>query len=149
MILIQLLFALSWLWVPILLIVIFTRRQKTDPNKLSQQNYQRDQLWQNYLASFREVVKTDKEKQLLDTLIEGKSAYEYSNGRPLPAAAAAPSQAVGPAPALVESAPSVLISETARPLDNTILLLYFGAFLLVASVGLFVAIGGLDGIIRT
>ena len=148
MILIQILFASAWLWVPILLVVIFSRRQKTSPNKLSQQNYQRDQLWQSYLASFREVVKTDKETQLLDTLIAGKSAYEYSNG-PLPAAAVAPSQVAGPVPALAESKPSAFMAETARPLDNTILLLYFGAFLLVASVGLFVAIGGLDGIIRT
>jgi len=148
MILTQLLLALAWLWVPLLLIFLFARRKNTD--KLSQQGYQRDQLWQNYLTSFREVVKTDKEKHLLDTLIQGKSAYEYANGPPPePAASSAPNQALEAVPAVVPPAESVALRASAQPLDNTILLLYFGAFLLIASVGLFVAIGGLDGLTRT
>jgi len=130
MILTQLLLALAWLWVPLLLIFLFARRKNTD--KLSQQGYQRDQLWQNYLTSFREVVKTDKEKHLLDTLIQGKSAYEYANGPPPePAASSAPNQALEAVPAVVPPAESVALRASAQPLDNTILLLYFGAFLLI------------------
>ncbi|MEO8104955.1 MAG: hypothetical protein ABI602_01320, partial [Candidatus Saccharibacteria bacterium] len=145
----------SLLWLPLLILFLLTRHKSTTRSSAAsdQLNAERDRLWQTYLASFRSVVRGEAEKRLLETLLAGKSAAGFGHGpQPLSPvdvelsllstslAGAAP-----PAMALAAVPPSKLT----KPLDNTILLLYFGAFLLVASVGLFVAIGGLGGLART
>lgn len=138
-------------WLLILVVVIAIVRQSTK-SRPEQPSGQRDQMWLNYLTSFRGVVKTAKEKQLLEALIEGRSADElYSSTSTVTAApivaAEAPEQVQQPVPAYVATATTPTIQR--EPLNNTLLLLYFGAFLLVTSVGLFVALASFDGILRT
>lgn len=145
----------SLLWLPLLILFLLTRHKKTNDTtaQSDQINVQRDQLWQDYLASFRGVVQAGAEKHLLDTLLAGKTALDYMHG-PLPSQSAVAEPSLPNRVLATPAQPAVAMAQTAsikltQPIDNTILLLYFGAFLLVASVGLFVAIGGLGGLMRT
>ena len=154
---ISLILALSWVWVPALIIFIVLKNRKPKTEKNEQGNLQRDAEWRQYLMSFRPVVKTKSETALLEAMIRGDSRDQYDSAKASDKKQGSPLQALA---AAEFSATSVLESENAQlfetkpptvkiQLDNTLLLLYFGAFLLVASVGLFVAIGGLSGLIRT
>jgi len=149
---------LSWIWIPLLIIWLLTRGKKDAPSKPAAQNTGRDQMWLDYLASYRTVVKTAKEKRLLEALIEGSTADEFVNS-PTKTPQTFPSSkqlaeyeqapTAKPTPAMATSVENQAPAKISQPIDNTILLLYFGAFLLVASVGLFVAIGDLGGLTRT
>lgn len=161
----EIIFALSWIWIPLLIVYLIIRNNK----KSSQQDNSyagkpddtsRDQLWLNYLRSFQGVVQTKAENKLIETLIEGRSSDELYAKHQTPAVAPAPisynsaqlasyeTLAEAPQPSVSYEAYRQPVKQSA-PIDNTILLLYFGAFLLVASVGLFVAIGTLGGFART
>jgi hypothetical protein len=151
-------FILFWVVLPIALIMLLAGKKKTGATTLDSGIAQRDNQWMEYLASFRAVVKTEAEKRLLETLLAGKTINDlYPSAASKQAAkqdAGAVAAAEIPAVPVISAAPYTA-HETAQPvaprqqLDNTILLLYFGAFLLVASVGLFVAVGGLGGVART
>ena len=152
----QVLGALSWIWVPALIIwLIYANRKPRTPN-LTIQNQARDGEWRNYLQSFRGVVKDKHEVALLEALIRGDTGEQYS-GQPAPTEIVTNKLAslalaeVGVSNSLQLEEPLVL--EELRPakpqIDSTLLLLYFGAFLLVASIGLFVALSSVSGVGRT
>lgn len=128
----------------------------------------RNAEWAGFIAGYYKVVKTKVEKKLIERML-GDIAKQ---GLPVPlvgdmeadalqpqlsanskliaadrAAAAGVSQ-----PAFIdEPMPYFQPERTSAQIqmDNASMLLYFGAFLFVASVGLFVAFGGLPGTLRT
>ncbi len=153
----------SFIWGPILIIYLFVKNRNSKTTAPENQNLERDQKWHDYIASFKTVVTTKQERKLLQALLDGGSRDEYdqtdtanSELQQLEDDAAAGFSAASQTPnvvSLTETGPvSVFEDKVPEPkeaIDNTLLLLYFGAFLLVASVGLFVALGGLDGLTRT
>ncbi len=168
MVFLQIFGSLIWLWLPLLIIYLVIRYNKKKPD--SDYTYGNNpqvgglnEQWLAYLRSFQGVVKSAAEKKLLETLIIGRSAddlYKELNDDTVPAPSALPVAAVqastAQTPTVFEEVPTPYAETQAQtpvkqstPIDNTILLLYFGAFLLVASVGLFVAISGLSGVMRT
>lgn len=150
--------ALWWIWLPLLLIWIFYANNKSsDPNKagqgLSSQDPAKDVQWHNYILSFKDVVRTKAEKNLIDTLLTRKTADQLYANREAAEAPEAQPQSVEQLTETTHVLPVAAQTKQhtrsySQPLDNTLLLLYFGAFLLVASAGLFVAIGKFDGLIR-
>lgn len=161
MLVISIISALSWIWIPALIIflVFKSRKPATGSAKNDLGNQRRDSEWREYLTSFQSVVKTKSETALLEAMIRGDSRDQYdsaSAGRikvnAIQPLAVAELSATSSASALETNTNQSIGSTPPKAkiqLDNTLLLLYFGAFLLVASVGLFVAIGGLSGLIRT
>lgn len=154
--------ALSWLWVPALIIYLLYKMGNSSDTGKSSSLAQRDQAWRDYIASYIPYAKNSKEKKLLAALLEGKRADEYFGQPYKPAVADAQARAgvrnysgddiAAKNVAVAEAAsPETITADPRRsePIDNTLLLLYFGAFLLVTSVGLFVAISDLEGLIRT
>lgn len=142
--LILLVIGTSFIWGPILIIYLFVRNRRAGGSAAPEMpSIDRDQKWHDYIASFKAVVTTKKEKQLLQALLDGKSSDQYGAD-----------DATTPGIVAMDTVEAVSVTdepipEPKTPIDNTLLLLYFGAFLLVASVGLFVALGGLDGLVRT
>lgn len=141
-----------------LIIWLLTRNgSKSQPPQL------RDQLWLDYLTSFRSVVKTKQEKQLIETLIRGDAAdelYGTTTKNAMTSAEGVPVQAQSwqyqdtSAPSeqqyIVTQTPNQIAPKPApNPVSGTVLLLYFGAFLLVTSMWSFVTVVELPNIIRT
>lgn len=153
MFMMNIILALWWIWLPALLIWLYLRNKDKKPksNGLNNENNQR---WLQYIGSFSDVVKTKAEKHLIKTLLEGKSADQlYLDNQSSPDQAE--TNKVVTQPLATSSEPTLKYSEPVHvakpktPIDNTLILLYFGAFLLVASAGLFVAISGVTPILRT
>lgn len=131
-----------------ILIYVLYKRSSPRPDSSEQVKQVRDQEWRNYLMSFRTVVKTKTETALLEAMIRGETRDQYGQ-LPKPE-----DSEEGRLAALNTRLPESLseeepVTKVKSAIDNTLLLLYFGAFLLVASVGLFVALGGLSGFLRT
>ncbi len=158
--------ALAWLLVPLLLLYLIFKPKKNygqGQNYSDQSNTSNDadKSWLTYIRSFQEIVKTKAEKKLIEALLAGKSADQLYSSSPVlvdTQAELARYESIQTA-TLVEpvtqaqsnnnDAPIPPVKYYRTPVDNSILLLYFGAFLLVAAVGLFVAISGLGGFART
>ena len=152
----SLIFSLSWLWVPLVIIWFVLRNRKPRSTTVSTTDQNRDAAWRQYLQSFRTVVQDERETALLEALIRGETRDEYGgSSAPLRALAVAEATTASDAAVSYNDAElePVIEAEIPKapksPIDSTLLLLYFGAFLLVASVGLFVALGGLGGVMRT
>ncbi|HUB93454.1 MAG TPA: hypothetical protein VMB52_03040 [Verrucomicrobiae bacterium] len=135
-----------------------TRSRTTE---LNNQLSRRNQDWVDFIASYRQVVRSPKESALIQRMLNDVVAQGLgqSPAQKIPilpptkdqqtasiatAASALPSQEALP-PAVSGQPPRKSIN---TQLDNASLLLYFGAFLFVASAGLFVAFGGAVGIVR-
>ncbi len=108
-----------------------------------------DQLnadWVKFILSYKKLAQTKADKniikQMLDDLrSQGLQIDESATGPVVRTAAATERPAFTTIPAVPQRQPAQL--------DNVSILLYFGAFLFVASVGLFVAFSGLSGVLRT
>ncbi len=149
-----------------------TKRKKTQRNL-----DQRNQEWIDFIAGYYRVAPSTKEKALVQRMLADISEQNLGQPTsPIPVHAPkievweVPGQAHAPATGtavqatgarvpdyVAEDAAYVATSKPLTPekekaniqLDNASLLLYFGAFLFVASAGLFVAFGGADGVVRT
>lgn len=131
-----------------------------------------NERWEIYIKSFQGVVRTKAEKRLLQAILSRKLADELYSTDNTPPELSDKSQSVDQVQTTqpLDTEPltgtldnkldtpggnKILASAQVSPakqvvnLDGTTLLLYFGAFLLVASAGLFVAISTLGGLIRT
>lgn len=150
------------------LIYIFQRKPKGERSPaVSEQLSQRNYEWAQFIANYYTQTATQEEKYLIERMLAdiaakglpvpriehaqseqqaiAPTAAEYTATTPTPVAIHA-YQTEPPAAAL--PTPGVQPSQN-KALDNTSLLLYFGAFLFVASAGLFVTFGGLSGGLRT
>lgn len=117
-----------------------------------------NQKWMLFIASFRKRAKTKVEKDFLEQMLKEAKAQGFNLPQsqetellyPGEHTVAAQTAALKTAD---EPANFIQIDDTSSrqktELDNASLLLYFGAFLFVASVGLFIAFGGANGVIRT
>lgn len=143
----------SVIWVPALIIYFIYRSMRSKPAAVRQApnttaaiEIERDKQWTTYIAAFRETVSTKKETQLIDAILSGMDSAAYGKQKIAVASVWSDNEVYSATPeSVAEKEPDV----PKEPIDSTLLLLYFGAFLLVASVGLFVAISGLDGLLRT
>lgn len=128
--------------------------------------YQLNQQWVDFVAGYNNLAKTNSEKALLsrmlsDLMLQGMPAPSIPTYQPTPSTqqiSQMTAATVSPATATTASdadqtwaeAPSYAVNAPTRPpIDNAMILLYFGAFLLVAAAGLFVAFGGASGGVRT
>ena len=156
----------------IIVIIVLSSRGKTAPPPANSVNQQ----WMDYIAAYKQDAKTKAEKALLARMLADLEAqgmpspspslleaaevidteeferhrYKMENSLATPQAAA-----VSELAAITEAVPDWQSSgnvsdRTQQPssLDNTTLLLYFGAFLFLASAGLFVALSGAYGSVR-
>lgn len=132
--------------------------QTSTAQQLEHRNYE----WAVFIAKYAQTAKNKSQKELVAKMLADIQAL----GLPIPGEVADTSSSI-PAPtpyaqaySNTVSAPSsaATSSTSIRPssaataqiqLDNASLLLYFGAFLFVASAGLFVAFGALPGMLKT
>lgn len=106
---------------------------------------QRDSFWRQYITAFKERVKTDTERALIDRILTGDASTVSTDNleqREQAATKDDPHTSVSAGESVAE------VEESRQPIDNALLLLYLGAFLFVASAGLFVAFGGFSGGVR-
>jgi hypothetical protein len=113
----------------------------------------RDRQWRDYLAAVKNRLSSSDQKDAIDQALTG--AYAPDAGTTY----TAPAPADSPDPTTTEPAglqwvdtpetPAPTPTKAQTQFDNALLLLYLGAFLFVASAGLFVAFAGFSGIIRT
>ena len=149
MLILQLIFGTSVIWVPALIVYLVYKGIQGRPTKAKQLQItretielERDIQWTNFISSYTNAVTTKKESQLLVALLSGMDSAVYGTAKPQAVAAQTDTN-------VSYEAQKVEPTATKEPIDSTLLLLYFGAFLLVASVGLFVALSGLSGVVRT
>lgn len=142
-----------------------TKKQTSgsDESSDSWQGSTNDQLWQRniewaeFIAGYQTKVHSKSEKALLDRMLSDIAA----KGLPLPNMSTTDTAAVTNAEAqelvlpdfteaLTGTQAAAIRPKTAAEmqLDNISMLLYFGAFLFVASVGLFVAFGDIGGFVK-
>ncbi len=137
-------------------------RNPAETTAVKSKMYQLNQQWVDFVAGYYHVAKNDSEKAgVLRMLADLKQ-----QGMPLPsvpievASIAIPLPSEVPQPATTATAATTSdqtitapayapLAQTYAPVDNATILLYFGAFLLVAAAGLFVAFGGASGGVRT
>ena len=153
--------------------------QSKDDPALRAKVYQVNKQWMDYIAAQYRKAKTENEKKLLVSMLQDlqkqgmpSPAETYTNGlassEPFsiatPQSTAAATVSPGnewqvPEHATASTAklavdtyrtPTPVATPVQRPaLDNTSILLYFSAFLLVAAAGLFVAFGSVSGGVKT
>lgn len=113
---------------------------ETENNNQFSAEYERDAIWLAYLEQKRSVVTSKAQRELLTEMIDEVT----QDGPPSEQAYSLAS---------VELTQTEQLAEPAAPrqdvIDNTSLLLYFGAFLFITSIGLFLAFGGLSGGLKT
>lgn len=128
------------------------KKTKSTPNTPEMQRL--NQQWIDFIATYAASVTSAKEKTLLRHMLEdirhqGLGEPSEALGNAVAAAAVVNSDSVTEAPVFVPNLnPVIPTASTSTPIDNATLLLYFGAFLFVASVGLFIGFGGASGILR-
>lgn len=182
MLILDILLAFWWLWLPLIILALVYLHDRNRPRPpqtfdtstsqptISQplmppRNESQDLEWNNYIASFLPVVRTKAERSLLDAMLLRKTPdqlYTKTTAQAPPLTQTPPyqqpatnqqltaMQPIYPQPSMATSVPTpTIVAKPREPLDNTVLLLYFGAFLLIASAGLFVAIGDLSGLVRS
>lgn len=144
----------------IILVVYWLSHKSTNAPAVSDstddQLVQRNRDWAEFIAGYYTKVKSRAEKALIERMMADIAA----KGLPTPILPGqTPSQAEQPTPteadvaerAQIAQATATAVAEPhhATQIDNITLLLYFGAFLFVTSVGLFIAFGGASGVVRT
>lgn len=150
------------------LIIRLTKGSST--NTADQQLEQRNYEWAEFIARYRGKVKTKAERAIVERML----ADIAKQGLPVPPADAtypsAPAQSMQPNPKLAYTTAAtsttyaavdqlepdfaidepisqgpVLIQQPKQQVDSGLILLYFGAFLFLGAVGLFLAFGNLPG----
>ncbi len=131
-------------------------------NELEQRNIE----WALFIAGYRAKTKNKDQKNLIDTMLSDLKARglpigKYENYTSVTGDLTDETNDSEPrktsilsrnSPQTVGSVSELKTNKQkadSAPLDNATLLLYFGAFLFVASVGLFVAFGQANGVLRT
>lgn len=144
-----------------LVIYLLTRGSgsKTPNLTIDDQLSQRNREWASFIASYQGGAKTKSEKELIARMLAdiGSQGLPTTDLLSQEQADYEPIASTGSEPALSYESTRIANLDTTpaapakvnTPIDNATLLLYFGAFLFVASVGLFIAFGGADGFIRT
>lgn len=102
----------------------------------------RDQQWRSFIAGFKAQNLNKTQTALIEMILNSDKAPDAM------AYAAVPAEPYAAMPLMDVPAPPPP-AEPEQEIDGTVLLLYFGAFLFVASAGLFVAFSGLSGGFRT
>lgn len=158
-------------FVLLVIIVVFTIilaltykpvRQNANPQQINQQ-------WVDFIATYYSTAATPQEKALILRMLAelraqgmpetqlslsydvsiAEQAQQTEKTQNIPALNAA---ALPEARVAASAAQETVVAEPSQPetqqLDNTTILLYFGAFLFVAAAGLFVAFGGATGVVR-
>ncbi len=165
-----------WLFLlAVILIVVFSSMSgKQKQKEINQQLAARNEQWAEFVMSYAIVAKTAKERALLQRMLDDIAAQNLAASRQLPAPPNSETNNVehtseddqasikdetpylptAKATSLQTTQPTTASATTSYSLpevqmDNASVLLYFGAFLFVASVGLFIAFGGANGSIRT
>ncbi len=144
----------------IVLFFIFKSKKPTIPTKPNPNDMaEYDRGWVQFIKSYQKISTTKSEKALIERMLGDLVAQGYKGDDAEVWAlednfSAANSQLATGTLQAESSLPtqSLAVPEKTRAqiqLDNASLLLYLGAFLLVASAGLFVAFGGLNGTLRT
>lgn len=155
----------------LLLYVIFKPKNNSGSSTsiIDQQLVDRNREWAEYIAGYRATARNKSEKALVDRMLADMAskglpvppdvatdhafAKQTGNDQPINVAAAETYFAENQSVTVDEDAPKIRQQPNQPPvnvqLDNASLLLYFGAFLFVASVGLFVAFSGVNGGLRT
>jgi len=123
--------------------------------------YQINQQWVDFVAGHYKVAKNDAERAGMLRMLEDLRQQGMPNPTvpidaaqlEVPQAPAAQLQSATSSATTVGQAPIepafAELAPTRTAVDNASILLYFGAFLLVAAAGLFVAFGGASGGVRT
>lgn len=137
---------------------------KAEQTKTNAALRRRNQDWTNFIAGYLPLAKTKAEKELLQHMLQDVTqqglgvpppvgpAYGGLDDTPAPRPSAAQwdQPASVPLPASYTEAASPTYQTLPEvQLDNTSLLLYFGAFLFVAAVGLFIGLGTASGGLKT
>ena len=129
------------------------RQRPTPPpakptNYLDAQLRQRDQEWVTFIESYEPELSSAKEKKLLLAILSDATSQGRGYSVLVDSGASRqPIMLATDAPAQVE--PLEEEQPKQAPTDNAAILLYLGAFMFVASVGLFVAFAGASGPLRT
>lgn len=136
-------------------------RNPLDRPEVKAKIYQVNRQWGEFIDGYRQLAENDAERALTERMLRDLQAQ----GMPLPVEQeweqiAPPSDSAAIPVAATWTVPMDTVSQQQsvqpvrevsprQPMDNTSILLYFGAFLLVAAAGLFVAFGGATGGVRT
>lgn len=146
-----------------LLIWAFARNPLESP-KVKTKIYEINKQWGDFIAGYHRLARTDEERAVTERMLRDLRAQgmpvpgepvQQKTQETLPGDVPEPREQIATASWVVPSDPSIAqpLSQPApapkEPLDNTSILLYFGAFLLVAAAGLFVGFGGATGGVRT
>ncbi len=148
-----------WLAVLGLIIYLLMRDNGKKPSiqspdvRLSERNLE----WARFIAGYRTIAKSKSEKELIERMladIEAQGLVPTFWGMPEDHKQTAQglerlALATSPAAATVFEPEPLSPPPPKIELDNVSLLLYFGAFLFVASVSLFIVFGGANGAVRT
>ncbi len=146
----------------------YLTKRKSGPSGIVQTNEleQRNIEWAIFIASYKSKTKNKSQKDLIETMLsdikaKGLPVEKYpsytsltgdlsdtKDSGPTLETSMFPQQNLPPGVS-ASNAQTIKQKADSIPLDNATLLLYFGAFLFVASVGLFVAFGQANGILRT
>lgn len=134
----------------ILIVVLLTRGGTNSDHEQSVQIAvsQRDAYWRQYIAGFKSRVKTDADRALIDRILKGDAVAPGEVKTEVEATSPAAYQTPEATVATQAQDPQSPVVKPHKQLDNALLLLYLGAFLFVASAGLFVAFGGFSGELR-
>lgn len=153
---------MGFLLLLILVVYLLTRggnnKDVVNDDSLSQRN----QEWIDFIAGYRSVAKTDSEKALIRRMLADVEAQGISDKK-FSEPFLYPEDTISETAEPVELTENRVAAATVSPagseetpafardiqLDNASLLLYFGAFLFVASIGLFIAFGATSGGLRT
>lgn len=154
MYILEIFFGLWWLWLPGILIWLYVRNKNNKTSSATESNESNNNQWLNYIGSFSDVVKSKAEKHLINTLLAGKSADQLYAKNPEKTVALDNRTPITSETTTFEQITPATNTEPTESapktsLDNTLVLLYFGAFLLVASAGLFVALSDVTPLLRT
>lgn len=151
----------------IVALLIWTFSHNNSGTKYRQELGRRNQQWVDFIAGYLRVAHTPKEKALIARMLSDIAAQnlaeptiaKVSNVEATPRVGVADSTSVNVADTYTEHSLSTATGSDSKnllkhtnasiQLDNASLLLYFGAFLFIASAGLFVSFGGASGSVRT
>ena len=162
----------------IILIVIVILLSKGRAKDATPQLRQRDKDWVRYILSYKKIVKSITEQKLIQKMLDDITAKSIVSSNELneileeqeagfvpiiqasqsddwflidelPSSSAIPANAEGVATSKISQLPAEQITKPKNPTDSTTILLYFGAFLFIASIGPFIAYQGTNGWART
>lgn len=139
-------------------------RNPLDSPKVKTKIYEINKQWGDFIAGYHRLARTDEERAVTERMLRdlqsqgmpvsdvptSKEETDMANGN----AAELAGQPAGGIQAVIAdstvlSATAQLSSQQKTSVDNTSILLNFGAFLLIAAAGLFVGFGGATGGVRT